>query len=337
MSVLRSVSIDQVLENRILALDPEHLGDTDVATLAAGPTPRIMLLRGGVYPVYLVMESFGEFLVGMGYPEAKIRDPSSEEWSYSPYDSTERLAGVVAWHYEHDALRPMLIGHSQGGLYAVKILKELAGQRSDGVTVRNPVTGANENRRTITDPLTGVQRPVIGTSVAYASALGAGGWSLVLPNQGENLATLWTIPESVDQFTGYFISGDLIALSFPGTPLDSQYVGSGKVTVRNVVLPADYSHITTASTRELARIPEVRDWINAFVPGQSADPSRLPGDAPLHVLWAADVWYSIKMHWCLEAQRLIRARRTLVSSEVSAGNGQGRDAVAPKSAGVLLE
>jgi len=27
-----------------------------------------------------------------------------------------------------------------------------------------------------------------------------------------------------------------------------------------------------------------------------------------NVLWAADVWFSIKKHWCIEAQRLIRAR-----------------------------
>jgi hypothetical protein len=27
------------------------------------------------------------------------------------------------------------------------------------------------------------------------------------------------------------------------------------------------------------------------------------------VLWAADVWHNIKKHWCLEAQRLIRAQR----------------------------
>jgi len=53
----------------------------------------------------------------------------------------------------------------------------------------------------------------------------------------------------------------------------------------------------------------VRNWINAFVPGNGADPSGLPGDASLHVMWAADVWYSIKKHWCLEAQSLIRARR----------------------------
>jgi hypothetical protein len=27
------------------------------------------------------------------------------------------------------------------------------------------------------------------------------------------------------------------------------------------------------------------------------------------VLWAADVWYSIKKHWCIEAQKLVRAQR----------------------------
>ena len=32
-------------------------------------------------------------------------------------------------------------------------------------------------------------------------------------------------------------------------------------------------------------------------------------DAPQHVLWAADVWYSIKKHWCLEAQNRVRAQR----------------------------
>ena len=45
--------------NGILALDPGRITETDVRmTLAAGPTPRIMNLHGGIYPVHLVMESF---------------------------------------------------------------------------------------------------------------------------------------------------------------------------------------------------------------------------------------------------------------------------------------
>ena len=76
-----------------------------------------------------------------------------------------------------------------------------------------------------------------------------------------------------------------------------------------VALPATYSHIWVPLVAPLAREPEVRDWINAYVPGDQRETSSLPGDAALHVLWAADVWYSIKRQWCLEAQRLVRAQR----------------------------
>ncbi len=309
LSVLRSIVIGHALEDQILAIDPEHVTAADVKTLAAGPTPHIILLHGGIYPVHLAMESFGEFLVGMGYPEAKIRDPGTGEWSYSPYDSSARIAGEVAWYYEHDALRPMIVGHSQGGLHAVKIIKDLAGQRAERVPVWNPSTQAYEDRTTITDPLTGKERPVIGTSVAYVSVVGAGGWALVLPHQWESLDTLRKIPDNVDEFTGYFINVDFFALSFPGNPLDRRYEGNGKNNVRNVELPAGYNHVMIPATRELAQEARVRDWINAYVPGAPVDMSSLPEDAQSHVIWAADVWHSVKKHWCIEAQNLIRARR----------------------------
>ena len=299
---------DRALEERILAIDPLHVSAQDVATLASGPTPRIMLLHGGIYPVHLVMESFGGFLAGMGYPEGRIRDPASNEWSYSPYDTPRRLAGIVAWTYEHDGMRPMMVGHSQGGLYVVKILKELAGQSTDSIPVSNPFNAA-EARTTIRDPLTGRERPVVGVSVAYASVLGAGGWALVLPNQWDNLATLRLIPDTVDDFTGYFIEVDLFAWSFPGNPLDTRYTATGTAHVRNVVLPAVYNHVMLPNTEELAQHSQARNWINAYVPDSGADPSTLPGDAASRALWAADVWYSIKKHWALEAQRLIKAQR----------------------------
>ena len=137
---------DAALQARIMALDPAHISDRDVReVLAKGPTPRVMLLHGGVYPVHLVMESFGAFLTGMGYPEAGIRDPGSGDWSYSPYLQTSQLAGLVAWQYEHDGLHPMLVGHSQGGLSAVRILKDLAGWGGD-LRVYNPLTATLEAR-----------------------------------------------------------------------------------------------------------------------------------------------------------------------------------------------
>ena len=62
-AVLRSLAVDPALEERILALDPTRVTEDDVRTvLAAGPTPRILSLHGGIYPVHLVMESFARFL-----------------------------------------------------------------------------------------------------------------------------------------------------------------------------------------------------------------------------------------------------------------------------------
>jgi len=301
--------LDRALEDRVLALNPASVSDQDVRdVLAKGPAPRIMLLHGGVYPVHLVMNSFGQFLVGMGYPEAMIRDPGHGDWSYSPYTSTARLAGILAWHYERDGMRPMIIGHSQGGLYAVRILKALAGQYSDRVTVWNPLTDSAEERTTVVDPLTGRERPVVGLSVAYASALGAGGWALVLPNQWENFTSLRLIPDTVDEFTGYFIGVDFFALSFPGNPLDSRYEKNGTANVRNVVLPVTYNHVTVPVTHDLAYNAQARNLINDYVPGSDAKPAST-AEVGGGVLWAADVWYSIKKHWVLETQRLIRARR----------------------------
>jgi hypothetical protein len=156
---------------------------------------------------------------------------------------------------------------------------------------------------------------VVGVSVAYASAVGAGGLALALPGWWESLDTLRKIPDTVDEFTGYFIEVDLIALSIPGNPLDRKYENGGKAHVRNVTLPATYNHIVVPLTASLADDPVVRDWINAYVPDQPADTSMLPASAAGHVLWAADVWYSIKKHWCLEAQQWVRAQRARVATE----------------------
>lgn len=308
-TVLKAAALDRQLEDRILALDPERLTATDVAeVLARAPAPRILLVHGGVYPVHLAMTSFGTFLVGMGYPEASIRPPGSWDWSYSPYTSTARLAGIAAWHYEQDGLRPMVIGHSQGGLYAAKIVKQLAGRYGETLSTWDPVDDRETGRTTIVDPLADRVRPVIGVSLSYASSVGAGGLALVLPNQWDDFATLRTLPDTVDEFTGFFITFDLIALSFPGNPLDMPYTSEGRARVRNVTLPFTTNHVIVPVVADYATDPVFRAWIDAYVPDDPAR-STLPAGAGGSLLWAADVWYSIRKHWALEAQALVRARR----------------------------
>jgi len=303
--------LDAALEKRILALDPERISEADVrTTLASAPAPRIILVHGGVVGVYLLMESFAKFLVGMGYPEARIRDPHDGAYSQNPYGSSERLAGQVAWYYEHDAMRPMLIGHSQGGMQTVKVLHELAGSFGDRIAVWNPVTDRREDRSTITDPFTRAEKPVVGLSVAYASVVGAGGVEFFAPSVWNMAGRLRSIPDSVDEFTGFAIAGDFVAWTAPGGAISAdEYRPNGTAVVHNVNLPSSYNHVFVPNTQHLADDPRMRDWINRYASGKAADLSNLPEGQSDNVLWAAGVWHDIKKHWCLEAQRLIRARQ----------------------------
>jgi hypothetical protein len=314
-SVLRSLSIDRAVEDRILALDPLHISDDDVRNaLAKGPTPRIFEVHGGVYPVHLLMQSFGEFLIGMGYPENRIRDVGDGAFSQSPYGDSERQAGAIAWYYEHEGVRPMLVGHSQGGIQVVKILHELAGTFGPARRVCNPITGQFEERTTIVDPVSGRERPVVGLSVDYASVVGTGGWALVLPVHWKVLPVIREIPDTVDDFTGFRIGLDFFAWDAPGLEGVKTFHAGGKAQVRNVTLPAEYSHVFVPGTAELAQSAAMRAWINAFDPNNEKDRAALPEGPATNVMWAADVWHNIKKHWCIEAQRLIQARRAAPGS-----------------------
>lgn len=299
--------IDRALEDRILALDPERVSPADVRqVLANGPTPRIMLMHGGIFPVHLAMESFGRFLVGMGYPEDRIRDPSDGGWSHSPYEDAERLAGILAWYYERDGMAPMLIGHSQGGMQAVKVLHVLNGEYSEQVAVWNPLTDFAEQRTAILDPLTGRRQPVVGLRIAYASALGAGGAAFLLPNQWSLVGKLRTIPDTVEEFTGYSIDMDLWAWTLPGVDATRKFGNRGTARVRNVTLPASIGHVTAPVSGELPKRPVIRAWIEAYSPGTTVPP---PAGSEDNITWVADVWFHIRKYWVIEAQRWIRAKR----------------------------
>jgi hypothetical protein len=305
--VLRALAIDPALEERILALDPERIDERDLRVLVAAPAPRIIGVHGGVYPVHLAMESFAQFLIEMGYPAERVRHPGDGRLSHSPYESSARLTGLVAWYYEHEGMRPMLVGHSQGGVQAVKVLYDLAGRFDAEIPVWNPLTDRAEPRSTITDPLTGAERPVVGLRLGLVSVVGAGGAALLFPNQWSMLGKVRLIPDSVEDFVGYSIGVDLVAWDLGG--LSSGFQPNGKAKVRNVRLPAGYSHVVVPVTAHLPKDVRMKDWINRYAPGQAGSAPAASDGAADNALWAADVWYSVKRHWCLEAQRVIRARR----------------------------
>jgi hypothetical protein len=309
-SVLRTVPMDRALEERILALNPERISAADVRhTLAKAPAPRIFLIRGGIYPVYLAMESMGAFLIGMGYPEERILTPHENDWSLSPYQGPQTVAGLIAWCYEREGVRPTIIGHSQGGIQAVKVLHEFAGVWSSELRPYDPVTGSFEERTTIVDPLTGRERPVLGLRLGYVAVVGTGGWALALPNHWIVADRVRTIPDTVEEFVGYRIGIDLWALDGPAFEHAKSFHANGKAVVRNVWLPDDYAHVKVPATRVLAQSAAMRAWIDAYVPGNESGRAPLPDGPSDNVIFAAEVWHGLKKHWAIEAQRFVRARR----------------------------
>ena len=298
-----TVTADPVVAARILALDPDRLSDHDVRdVLAHAPAPRIIALQGSL--AFVTMEPFGEFLIAMGYPEERIRNPRDGTLSWSSFGSSAALAGSLGWFYEREGMMPLLIGHSQGGMLAIRTLYELAGTFAESIPVTNPLTGETEERTDIVDPVTGARRPVLGLKVPYAAALATGKLPRLLLGQWSMLARLRQIPDTAVEFTGFSFGFDPIAGEFGGA---DPYVATGSALVRNVTLPAAYTHIGLPATRHLALDAATRAWINAYVPDRQA--AALPAAADTtNILHAADLWFSVKRHWCLEAQRAIRAR-----------------------------
>lgn len=308
--VLKKLDIGPELQAKILALDAENLSEKDVTdVLAKAPAPQVLGIHGGIFPVYLCMISFGEFLIRMGYPERSVLQPGNGAFSYSCYFDARNIAGATAWHYERDGMRPMLIGHSQGGMQVMKVLHELAGHFSKSVPVWSPLTGRTEKRDHIVDPFTGEKRPVVGTGASYASAVGAGGLTRILPNQWVVNGRLRSVPDSVAAFTGFDVGGDILGGDLLGISSGANaYKPNGAAEVRNVHLALGHDHITVPNTKHLALNDDARRWMYEYHPVRKPDPGKVKGAAN-NLSWAADVWYSIRKHWCLELQNLIREKQ----------------------------
>jgi hypothetical protein len=309
--VLRDLKLDRALEDRILALDPDAVTGEDVRNvLARGPAPRIINIHGGVPLVYLVMASLSKFLIGMGYPEERIRIPATGDFSWNPYGESVQEAGSIAAFYERDGMVPMLIGHSQGGIEVVKILYEFAGAFRSEIPMWNPYIDRPAGRDFFIDPLTGEKRKVIGLKLGYVSSVGAGGSAMLLAHHWPMASRLRIIPDTVDEFTGFTVPLDFFA--FDG--VDGQagfFKSAGTAKVRNIALPASYSHVAVPVTSHLAEDERLRRWIDDYRPGDKR-PVPTEGNT-VNILYGADVWHSVKRHWVLSAQALIRARRAYLA------------------------
>lgn len=313
----RTQGLSRGEEERILALDPNRVTEADLrGVLAHAPAPRVIILHGGVASVIPRMVSLSEFLMGMGYPGASITNPGDGTYTFSCYESSDMIAGCIAWYYEHEGLRPVMIGHSQGGFQVVKVLHKLAGNTATELAVWNPLTWEKEPRSAICDPLTGATQSVVGLRLPYATALGAGGLTRVLPNQWDMIGRLRTVPDSAEEFTGFYKGMDLLGGDFLGYGSANHFKASGTAVVRNIQLPSAWRHGKIPDTAHLLKRQAIKDRINAYQPPETlnfvvpANPDTLDPET-LYLPWAADVWFSLKKHWVRELQRWIRAQRAI--------------------------
>ncbi len=296
-------------ENKILALDPEHVSERDIReALSNAPAPRIIMIQGGLLPVQIAMKSFSKFIIGMGYPEWSARDPVDGAYSCSSFRDSAKIVSLIAGCYERDGLRPMLLGHSLGGMQVVKVLQMIASEADHPPVIWNPRTEQPETRRDIRDPLTGRLRPVTNLQVCYAAVLAAGGLGRTVPSQWRMNGRLRKIPDSVEEFTGFSIQLDVLGGDYLGYGPANLFQATGTAHVRNVRLPTASNHWTVPVTENLLQSPADRDWINNYVPGAATPEADPTFKDNAHMIWAADVWHSIKRHWVLELQTLIRAK-----------------------------
>lgn len=290
--------LDPLIATRLRQLDCAIVSAADVRdVLSQAPAPRIVLLQGSVPLV--TMAPFARFLIAMGYPADRLRNPRDGDFSYSSYTDSARLAGELAFDYEQSGMEPMLIGHSQGGMLAIRTLYELAGAFHDVLHVVDPATGTLLARTSVVDPHTGRLRPVVGLHVGYAAALATGWLPRLMLGQWSMLKRLRSIPDTADEFTGFILPHDPIAGNVLG---DRAYTSLGHARVRSVVLPDSYHHLSLPRTEHLAADASIRAWIDAWSPESSA---TLPGGDTSNLVHAADIWYSVKHQWCVQAQGLL--------------------------------
>ncbi len=304
---LAATNVTAPVAARIEALDCARVSATDVReVLSFAPAPRILNLQGSLAPV--TMEPFARFLIAMGYPADRLTNPPDDRMSLSSFADSAQLAGTLAWYYEKEGMMPMLIGHSQGGMLAIRVLHEFAGAFHDSIEVWNPRTGLSERRTSIVDPQDGSERPVVGLKVPYAAALATGKLPRLLLGQWAMLDKLRAIPDTVDEFTGFTIEWDFIAGTFPGS---EPYRAIGSASVRNVVLPASTSHLALPQMQALATNGAMRAWIDGYDPDSvTPAPSMDAAVDAANAIPAAELWYGVRKHWCREAQRLVRSQRT---------------------------
>ena len=238
-----------------------------------------------------------EFLIAMGYPGKQMRDPRDGKLSQRSFGDSLHWAGTLAWYYESEGMMPMLIGHSQGGMMAIRILYELDGAFHDAIPVWDPLAGAalaahDDSRSAHRRHASGQ-----GTEVGLCSSHGDG--QADAGSSGSMGHDRQVAPDSRhrhrispdSRFRGIRSREHLATLS-PMPPSAPRACATSSCRPAPVTcgLPD-----TSASRHQCghARAGSTPDRLSC-----TRRRPRLPSVDTSNIVHAADIWYSVKKHWC---------------------------------------
>ncbi|MFC1491853.1 hypothetical protein ACFLQ0_04625, partial [Nitrospinota bacterium] len=313
----RPLARDQKLARRILALDPLNITAEDVKiTLSRGPAPWIMPISPA-FPGPIIFKDLFKFLIDMGYPPGRIGDPRSDDFTLSYREPSETIAGLAAWTYERDGMSPMLVGWSAGGITAVSALHDLSNPvNKEELKVVSGLTGEAEDRGWILDPYTGEKRPIAGVKISFAGVLMAGGLSRLfhLFRWGER-PPLHAVPDSVNELVAFHAPADPLGtdLLSGDTARSNEFKPMGTAKVRTIIADPSYGHVNVIHCYLLTQNKKGRGWAAAYRPEGGwglrdfRKTARYALDWGKRNLWCGELWYAVKKHWALEAQRVARA------------------------------
>ena len=171
--------------------------------------------------------------------------------------------------------------------------------------------------------MSGKERPVVGLKLGFASAIATGKGVRFVLAQWNMLSRLRKIPDTVEEFVGFHLQNDLISGTLFGVGQGDQYTPVGSARVRNIILPPESSHLGIILIEGLGKNDQTRAWINSYVPSNKPvePPPALEGETR-NILFAAEVWFNIKKHWCLETEALDSSSRNTGKKVVSSMLGK---------------
>lgn len=310
---IETFSIDPSISAQLHKINPEYISQKDIdETLAHYPAPRIFGIGGGVYTAHILMEDLAEFLIGMGYPKQAIFHPTDGKFAMSAYLDPEKIAGECIYYYEREGVRPILIGHSLGGVQAMKTAHFLVGNFGrKPVQIFNPIRSQFEKRTYYVDPYTGDQKELAASPIiAHLVAIGSGGISRAFPSQWSMGRRVKQVPDSVSRMTGIHVEGDWLGNDFLKGKESNTYHAFVLAEVENFYLPTGYNHVTLIRTKHLLQHEEVKEWIDRTrserdrLTTSSTQPVPL-GPGPVdNILLAAKIWNILKYEWYVSALQI---------------------------------